>query len=267
MSVSRLTVLNAADWTIDFSILVQLQNMGEEYTMPCPVYLIEHPEGTVLVDAGVSAEMKQDPENYGTHGAPHMSAFVDALDTSEDRQPVNQLADMGVAAEEIDYVVLTHLHNDHAGTIDDFPDAEFIVQEEELRYAFWPDSSQQLFYLEGDFGVLRSPEYSVRPVSGRHDVFGDGSVVTIPTPGHTAGHQSVKVELDDTGTVILSADVANHRTGYEQEHPVSFAWSLAESVDSMRRIKEEVRNEDARLLLHHDRDDIEPVLGPANALE
>ena len=267
MTASRLTILNAADWTIDFSVLVQLQNMGEEYTMPCPVYLIEHPEGTVLYDTGVSYEMKQDPENYGTHGAPHMTAFVDALDTSEDRLPVNQLADMGVSADEIDYVVLSHLHNDHAGTITDFPDAEFIVQQEELRYAFWPDSSQRLFYLEGDFGALRSPEFSVTEVSGRYDVFGDGSVVTIPTPGHTPGQQSLKVALENTGTVILSADVANNRLGYEEELPVSFAWSLDESTESIRRIRREIEREDARFIIHHDRNDIEPVLGPENALD
>ena len=95
MTVSKLHVLNAADWAIDNSITVQLQDMGETYTMPCPVYLIEHPEGIVLVDTGVSYDMKQNPEEYGPHGAPHMSAFVDALEMDEDQEPVYQLEDRG----------------------------------------------------------------------------------------------------------------------------------------------------------------------------
>jgi glyoxylase-like metal-dependent hydrolase (beta-lactamase superfamily II) len=155
---------------------------------------------------------------------------------------------------------MTHLHNDHAGTIEDFPDAEFIVQQEELRYAFWPESSQQLFYLQGDFGVLRSPEYSVTAINGAYDVFGDDSVVTIPTPGHTKGHQSLRVELGDQ-TVVLSADVALQQSGYEQELPVSFNWSLEDSVASIRKIREEVRRTDAELVLHHEREHIDPLLG------
>jgi glyoxylase-like metal-dependent hydrolase (beta-lactamase superfamily II) len=260
MTASKLHVVNAADWNIDNSITVQLQDMGETYTMPCPVYCIEHPEGTVLVDTGVSYEMKEDPEDYGPYGAPHMSAFVDALDMSEDQQPAYQLEDRGISPAEVDYVIMTHLHNDHAGTISDFPDAEFIVQQEELRYAFWPESSQQLFYLQGDFGVLRSPEYSVTAINGAYDVFGDDSVVTIPTPGHTKGHQSLRVALDDR-TVVLSADVALQQSGYEQELPVSFNWSLEDSVASIRQVREEVRRTDAELVLHHEREHIDPLLG------
>jgi glyoxylase-like metal-dependent hydrolase (beta-lactamase superfamily II) len=260
MTVSKLHVLNAADWAIDNSITVQLQDMGETYTMPCPVYLIEHPEGTVLVDTGVSYDMKQNPEEYGPHGAPHMSAFVDALEMDEDQEPVYQLEDRGVSASEVDYVVMTHLHNDHAGTMSDFPDAEFVVQEEELRYAFWPEPSQQIFYLQGDFGMLRSSDVSVTATRGAYDVFGDDSVVTIPTPGHTKGHQSVRVELDGQ-TVVLSADVALQQSGYEMERPVSFNWSLSDSIESIRTIREEVRRRDAELVLHHEREHIDPLLG------
>jgi N-acyl homoserine lactone hydrolase len=259
MTVSKLHVMNAADWDIDNSITVQLQDMGEVYTMPCPVYLIEHPEGTVLVDTGVSYEMKENPESYGPHGAPHMTAFADALEISEDQQPKYQLEERGFAASEIDYVVLTHLHNDHAGTISDFPEAEFIVQQTELQYAFWPEPAQQLFYLQGDFGVLRSPEFSVTATSGAYDLFGDDSVVTIPTPGHTKGHQSLRVELADR-TVVLSADVALQQSGYDEGLPVSFNWSLEASVDSIRTIRQEVKRTNAELLLHHEREHIDPLL-------
>ncbi|PSP62725.1 hypothetical protein BRC77_09190 [Halobacteriales archaeon QH_8_64_26] len=87
--------------------------------------------------------------------------------------------------------------------------------------------------------MLRSPEYSVTAINGAYDVFGDDSVVTIPTPGHTKGHQSLRVELDDR-TVVLSADVALQQSGYEQELPVSFNWSLEDSVASIRKVREEI---------------------------
>ena len=112
--------------------------------------------------------------------------------------------------------------------------------------------------------MLRSPKYSVTATHGAYDVFGDDSVVTIPTPGHTRGHQSVRVELDGQ-TVILSADVALQQSGYEKERPVSFNWSLSESVASIRKIRQEVKRRDAELVLHHERDHIDPLLGDGAA--
>lgn len=266
MEEIRLYRLNTAEWTLDYSAAVQLQNPGEPYVGWCPCYLVEHSEGLVLFDTGVSREMAADPANYGPSGAPHMVDLVETLDVSVGRSPTDHLADLGYEPADVDYVVLSHLHTDHAGNVDAFPDAEFVVQKRELRYAFWPDGVQRVFYLEGDFHHLRSHEYDVTTVTGEYDLFGDGSVVAFPTPGHTPGHQSLAIELESR-SVILASDVANSRLGYEEELVPSFVWSLEESIESIGRVRDRARRTDAEVVIHHDPDEQAKLPDPPSALE
>ncbi|MFB6202377.1 MAG: N-acyl homoserine lactonase family protein [Halorhabdus sp.] len=259
---------NTGDWTLDYSMMVQMQQPGETYDVACPFYLVEHPEGTVLFDTGVSLEMVHEPENYGPYGAPHMSDFVQALDTSESRMPKAQLSKVGYSPDEVDYVVMSHLHTDHAGNITDFPDAEILIHEDELQYASWPTAAaQKLFYLEGDIAPLRGPEYDVTTLTGRHDVFGDGSIEVFPTPGHSPGHQSLRVELPETGPVVLAGDVANLRSGFEAELPASFSWSLDDAAHSIRDVRREADQDDADVYLHHDREDESRFPDPPEKLQ
>jgi glyoxylase-like metal-dependent hydrolase (beta-lactamase superfamily II) len=256
-SANELYEFNTANWDLDNSFLVQLTDPGEAYTAVCPFYLVDHPEGLVVVDTGISHDMLDDPAGYGPDGAAFMEAFLPAIDYGPDMHPRAQLEAAGYAPGEVDYVIMTHLHSDHAGHVDTFPDAEFLVGTEELRYAHWPVPVQDVFYLPGDFDVLRSDGYDVTPLEGAYDVFGDGSVRTIPTPGHTPGHQSVQVELPEAGTVILGADIAHQQDGYDREHLASFNWDLGRSVESLRAIKARAREEDADVFVTHDNDHIE----------
>jgi len=267
MPATRLYALDTATWTFDFSAAVQMQNPGEPLPGTCPAYLIDHPEGVALLDTGVSYEMTQDPMAYGPTGAPHREemGLLETLEMDESGRLDRLLADIGYEPDDVDTVVCSHLHTDHAGNLDLFPDAEFVVRKEELRYAFAPDGVQRLFYLTGDVHHLRRMDYDVRTVEGEYDVFGDGSVVAFPTPGHTPGHQSLQVELD-SGTHVLTADAANHRVGYEQELAASFAWSLEESVDSIRRIKDRARLDEAEVYVHHDPEDIGRIPDPPEYL-
>lgn len=258
MPATELHAFNTADWSMDNSFLMQLQDPGEPYEATCPFYLVEHPEGLVVVDTGVSHDLLDDPASYGRFGAPFMEDFLPYIDWDESMHPRSHLADVGYEPGDVDYVVMSHLHSDHAGQIDLFDGAEFVVQEEELRYAWWPDAIQEIFYLDGDFGVLRSGEFDVTVVEGSYDVFGDGSVVTVPTPGHTPGHQSVTVELGGE-TVVLGADVAHRKAGFEGEIMASFNWSLEESLSSVRKVKALAREEDAEVRLVHDREDFEAL--------
>jgi N-acyl homoserine lactone hydrolase len=257
MVVSNVTVLNTATWTLDHSLFVQMQNFGEPFDAVCPVYVIEHPEGTVLYDTGVSYEMKQNPKNYGQFGAPHLSDLVSTLEMTESDHLPNLLEDNGFSTDDIDHVILSHLHADHAGNIDAFPDSEIIVQKDELQYAWWPDPAQRMFYLEGDFAPLRSHEYNVRTVCDECDVFGDGSVVTLPTPGHTPGQQSLILEVNNIGTVILASDIAYLHEAYESGFAASFNWSLEATLDSIRAVQEQAIREDAEVIIHHDQNDLD----------
>lgn len=236
--------------------------------MVCPVWLIDHPSGLVLFDTGVAADLKTDPDGYGPYGAPHMADFTPALEITPDDTASAQVHALGYEPDEVDIVILSHLHADHAGDITGFPDAEFIVHQAELQYAFWPaDPIQKAFYLLGDFGPLRSPNSDVTPINGTHDVFGDGTLEIIPTPGHTPGHQSLKVELD-TETIILAADIAHQMTiGYQAEVMAPFNWDPEASTASLRRIKNLANREDAEVYITHDPDRFADLPEPPNTLQ
>lgn len=269
MTATELFAFNSGDWDYEYSSMMRLQNPGESYPSLCPFYLVEHPEGTVLVDTGVSPELVAEPETYGAYGAPAFREFAaDDIDTSVDRAASVQLADLGYEPADVDYVVLTHLHLDHAGDITSFPDAEIVVQQSELEYAFWPaDPVQRQLYVEGDFGVLRDPAYDVTAVSGRHDLFGDGAVECVPTPGHTPGHQSVVVDLEENGTVVLAGDVAFTDEAVERDLQPPFAWNTEEALRSTRNVADLARRRDADIYLAHDRDHHEALPDPPESLE
>jgi glyoxylase-like metal-dependent hydrolase (beta-lactamase superfamily II) len=131
----------------------------------------------------------------------------------------------------------------------------------------WPTATAQaLFYLDGDLEPLRSHEYDVTALTGRHDLFGDGSVEVFPTPGHSPGHQSLRVELPESGTVVLAGDVANLRAGYQQELPAAFSWSLDDATHSIRAVRRETGGDGGAVYLHHDQEDGERFPDPPEKL-
>lgn len=190
MAAIELYAMNTADWEYEYSAMMRLERPGETYPSLAPFYLIDHSEGVVLFDTGTSAEMLDDPANYGAYSASHMEKSAgDEIEPTEGGSASEQIADLGYDPEDIDQVVLSHLHLDHAGDIDAFPESTIVVQQDELEYAWWPaDPIQRSLYLKGDFGPLRSEELDVREIDGEYDVFGDGTVRCLPTPGHSAGH-------------------------------------------------------------------------------
>lgn len=246
--VTGVHVRSTADWPMPEGMMMQL---GGDELRPakCPFYVLEHPEALVLVDTGLSHELVADPEGYG---APGLAELVPAIEL--DATTTEHLADLGYEPADVDHVVCTHLHMDHVGRLDAFPDATTHVHVDELRYAWWPDPAQAGFYVDRDLEPLRDPDRTVREVVGRTDLLGDGSIELLPTPGHTPGHLSVLVDRGDD-RVLLAADAANLRAGYEAELVAPFAWSAAESVESIRRLKAETREGDT-VVVHHDPEDL-----------
>ena len=109
MARPELYALNSADWEYEYSAMMRNQKPGETYPSLTPFYVIDHPDGTVLVDTGTSYEMLEDPENYGPYGAGYIEEFAaDEIEMSEDQKAVNQVTDIGYDPSEIDSVVMTH---------------------------------------------------------------------------------------------------------------------------------------------------------------
>ena len=153
-------------------------------------FLVEHPDGRVLFDTGAHPKWKgSDAEGGGI-----------AVVVGEDDDVVSRLSTLEVRPEEIEHVVVSHLHFDHAGGLQFFPHATVYVQETELRFAYWPAVYQRGLYDRDDF----DHELKWCELHRDYDVFGDGSVRIIATPGHTPGHQSLCVDAPERANRVRS---------------------------------------------------------------
>lgn len=219
-------------------------DVGTKVASPWFSYLIQHPEGNVLFDTGAHPDLVTDPHK-------RLGAMADTfnLHLQPGDDVVSQLARIGLSPRDVEHVAHSHLHFDHAGGIEFFPDATFYVQHAELSFAYWPPVYQRAIYLKPDF------DHPVRwkGLNGEYDVFGDGRVVLFPTPGHTAGHQSMLVRLKSQ-TIILAADAAYLPWNMEQRVLPAIVWSPDAMVASWERIEDLQRLNKAQLIITHDID-------------
>jgi len=101
----------------------------------------------------------------------------------------------------------------------------------------------------------------VEPVVGDRDVFGDGSVIMLSTPGHTPGHHSLLVKLKETGNVLITGDLAHFRENYEGNGVPTFNTDRAQTIASLDRFKKLAANLRATVIIQHDQRDVEKVKG------
>jgi N-acyl homoserine lactone hydrolase len=208
--------------------------------LPIPSFLIEHPKGTAVFDTGLHRDLQQSWERLG----PLASVFEVRYRPGEDLAA--RLNAHGVAPEKIDYLINSHLHFDHVGGNAAIPNARLIVQRREWEAGADPDLIRKNGYNRADFDL----GHQLILAGGEHDVFGDGSAVCIPTYGHTAGHQSLRVRLD-SGEVVLTADSCYMRKALDEMLFPPFA----HDYDAMRAVMERFRAMDragARLIFGHD---------------
>lgn len=170
-------------------------------TLPIPCFLIEHPQaGPFMVDTGLHASVAADPgPNLGRLGK--LLYTIDM--TAGDAAPA-QVRARGVDPESIGLVVMTHLHYDHASGASQFPGATFLVERRE-----W-DAASRGGFREGYHGPHLDPALRWRAIDvpGEADLFGDGSVRLLHTPGHTPGHLSLLLRLESGRRLLLTADAA-----------------------------------------------------------
>jgi glyoxylase-like metal-dependent hydrolase (beta-lactamase superfamily II) len=151
-----------------------------------------------------------------------------------------QLDQLGVKPADIKYVDVSHSHPDNIGNVDLFPQSMPLVQKAEYE---GPTGSPPRF----------KPELSVTKLEGDRDVFGDGSVTIIATPGHTAGHQSLLVKLAKTGPVLLSGDAVHFKDNWDNRRVPSINFSQEQTSASMQKIADIIAREKAQLWINHDK--------------
>ncbi len=218
-----------------------------------PVYnvVIEHPEGTILWDTGshpAAADGHWPDELYATFEHTGLRPLED------------DLADAGYAVDDIDYVIQTHLHLDHAGGLYAFEgtDTPIYVHEDELKHAYYSVTTDEGddAYVRGDFD--RDLAWAVVHRDRRQLFEG---VELLHLPGHTPGLLGVRLELDNAGTVILAGDQAYTRANYEYGLPMGgyLLWSKRDWLESLRTLEDLERRHDARIVCGHAAEDLDAL--------
>lgn len=164
---------------------------------PMPFYVIEHPDGVALFDCGLHAGLAEPEDSYRLR----LAEFGMEVELPADELPAARLERLEVDPAKVRWVVLSHLHFDHAGGLHQFPNAEIVVQRREWEAGFDADMAAR-YALPRRFFDLG---HAVKLVDGEHDLFGDGAVTCLPSFGHTPGHQSLRVR-SAAGEHILVAD-------------------------------------------------------------
>jgi glyoxylase-like metal-dependent hydrolase (beta-lactamase superfamily II) len=178
------------------------KSWGTLYEHPLPAFVIRHQKGTVVFDTGHNHKALEDPHGWYGSQIDGMTIKV----TKDDCLPF-QMQKAGIDPKEVTHVIMSHLHIDHAGEMTAFPNARFIVRASELSCAWWPPVHMRGNYVFNDLKDTRFYNFLELPDIIDFDVFGDGALIVIHTPGHTPGHQSLIVRLPDyEKPMILCAD-------------------------------------------------------------
>jgi len=218
-----LHLLSDGFFTLDKSLVVYMKYMGQPYKAALKPLLILTSEEKILVDTGIG----ELPEK-------HRKFFSIKRNAEENLK--SQLAQHDLRPEDIDIIVNTHLHFDHCGNNALFPNAKFIVQADEFRYAFAPDRFQQAAYIRELFDV----EVDYELVHGKHQITDD--VFVVPTPGHSIGHQSIIIRTGENNCVYCG-DAAPIKENLERRNipgVLYCAHKALESIDRLRTIKNPV---------------------------
>lgn len=236
----RVTQLDGGAFTSPAGFWRRGDDMDRQARFPVPAYLVEVGEERILVDTGINPDAALDAARH-YEGAESIGYFGLEQEVS--------------VAEQVDFdsltkVVLTHLHFDHAGGSALLPSSlPVYVQRREWEGGADPEAVARNFFLPRDYEGLAG---QVVLVDGDHDLLGDGSVELLFTPGHTPGHQSVRV-----GDLVIGGDVTHFAAGLDDHRLPIFGDDLEVQLASAERLKA-LRDAGAEVRPGHDPDVLAP---------
>jgi N-acyl homoserine lactone hydrolase len=226
---------------------LQIGGQGNIDWAPVSFYVIKHPKGNVLFDSGNNDKTITDPEGWW---GPLAKGFGLKM-TKDDAIPV-QLGKIGLKPEDIKYVVSGHMHLDHGGNVSQFPKAIHVVQDDEMKAAWWPDVGYSIYYIPGDFADTKN--YNMIRLKGDFDLFNDGTIRVMRAPGHTPGSQFAVIKLPKTGSVILTSDTVYLAESLDKNliPPIPGTWGPTQMYESYARIRHIRDVEGAKIFYGHD---------------
>lgn len=222
------------------------RNHGHGVFIEAPIlaYLIETANGRILYDVGCDYEKINDPLKRHQYYENEAFPFGPPVMTEEQKLE-NRLAQLGLKSVDVDVVFIGHLHFDHGGGLKDMKHADVHVHQAELQAANLPADDA---YFADDF----SGDYHWRTQSEEYDLV--PGVRAIESPGHTAGHMSMMIELPKGPPIILAGDAADLEENVNQEIAPGLCWKNNEAmaIESIRKLKDIAQRTGSQLWPNHD---------------
>ena len=209
-------------------------NEGQPIEFSDNCYLMRHDKGILLWDTGVPDAVAAMPDG--------MVVANGAITYRRAKTLAAQLTEIGVKPADVSYVAVSHTHGDHVGNVALFPTSTVLIQGAEYEWA-----------MAGTAKPAFAATQTIKKLAGDHDVFGDGSVTILSTPGHTPGHQSLLVHLPKTGFIVLSGDAVHFQDNWTHKRVPSMNANRDQSVASMQRIATVLEDKKATLWINHDK--------------
>jgi N-acyl homoserine lactone hydrolase len=230
----------------DESVWTPGENVGRSIEFSSTCWLIQRGNEWLLWDTGVPESALNDPKGWST--LPKLIVY------HLDKTLTDQLAAIGLKTADVTYVALSHTHGDHIGNVRLFPNSTVLMQRAEYAWISSPDGpNDNVNQLKALARKLLGTPKHLRLLEGDTDVFGDGSVTLVSTPGHTPGSQSLLVHLNNSGFIILSGDVVHLEENFERNTVPSLNTDKAMSIASMDRVRRMIATYMAKLFINHDK--------------
>lgn len=235
MAKKKVYILDSGSLVIDRSEVLWHIDVGTPVRFPVYSVLVDHPDGLIVYDTGFDLEHVE-----------RVLPFELPQQAPEQSLPA-QLRLCGFVPEQVDYVINSHFHFDHVGGNRYLTEATTLVSKEELRHAKVPEPFEHLGYSDQAFDY---PGVKYEVITGDVEI-ADG-VRLVETPGHTAGHYSMLVDMDDGPPMLFAGDAAYSFENLEREIIGGFHLDPSASVDSLRRLKRVAKERGARIYPSHE---------------
>jgi N-acyl homoserine lactone hydrolase len=230
----------------DESVWTPGENVGRRVEFSSTCWLIKHGSEWWLWDTGVPESAHNDPQGWST--LPKLIVY------HLDKTLTDQLVEIGLEPGDITHVAISHTHGDHIGNTGLFSGSTILMQRAEYDWINSANGSNdnvnQLMALARK--LLGTPK-NLQLIDGNADVFGDGSVTLVSTPGHTPGHQSLLVHLNNSGFIVLSGDVVHTEENFKKNIVPSLNTNKEQSIASMNKIRHMIATYKAKFFINHDK--------------
>jgi len=242
MAIHALYVLHNADTHVDQSLFLAGRGMGKKIYAPVVVYFIKADEGNILFDAGCDPDIIEDAQKAWGNAAEYLS--ISMRPEWDIRQYLRAL---DLTPQDVHYLVLSHLHIDHAGALRYFPQSRILVQKDEYRFATHPPAWAAANYRKADFDC---PDLKWQLIDGDYRLFKGATVIL--SQGHSPGTQALAIDLPKTGTVILAGDSIPLQRNVEKGILPGIVWDSNLAMKSIQRLKVIAEERGGTIIPGHD---------------